>query len=60
MPDTSLNLRNVTRIEIGDLFRSNDKMDSYRVIRIKGENDQLIEITVHSNEYSIPVLLGEE
>jgi hypothetical protein len=60
MADTSLNLRNVTRIEIGDLFRSNDKMDSYRVIRIKGEHDQLIEITVHSNEYSIPVILGEE
>ena len=57
---TSLDLKNVTRIEIGDLFRSNDKMDSYRVIRIKGEHDQVFEITVNSNEYSVPVIVGEE
>ena len=57
---TSLDLKNVTRIEIGDIFRSSNNINSYRVIRIKGENDQLIEITVHSNEYSIPVILGEE
>ena len=60
MADSKLDLRNVTRIEIGDIFRSEDKMNSYRVIRIKGEHDQLIEITVHSNEYSIPVIIGEE
>jgi hypothetical protein len=57
---SSLDLKNVTRIEIGDIFRSSNNINSYRVIRIKGENDQLIEITVHSNEYSIPVILGEE
>ena len=57
---TSLDLRNVTRIEIGDIFRSDDKMNTYRVIRIKGEHDQIVEITVNSNEYSIPVILGEE
>jgi hypothetical protein len=57
---TSLDLKNVTRIEIGDIFRSSHNINSYRVIRIKGEHDQLIEITVHSNEYSIPVILGEE
>ena len=57
---TSLDLRNVTRIEIGDIFRSDDKMNSYRVIRIKGEHDQIVEITINSNEYSIPVILGEE
>jgi hypothetical protein len=57
---TSLDLRNVTRIEIGDIFRSDDKMNSYRVIRIKGEHDQIVEITLNSNEYSIPVILGEE
>jgi hypothetical protein len=57
---TSLDLRNVTRIEIGDIFRSDDKMNSYRVIRIKGEHDQVVEITVNSNEYSVPVIVGEE
>ena len=57
---SSLDLRNVTRIEIGDIFRSDDKMNSYRVIRIKGEHDQVVEITLNSNEYSIPVILGEE
>ena len=57
---SSLDLRNVTRIEIGDIFRSSNNINSYRVIRIKGEHDQLIEITVHSNEYSIPVIVGEE
>ena len=57
---TSLDLRNVTRIEIGDIFRSNDKMNTYRVIHIKGEHDQVVEITLNSNEYSIPVILGEE
>jgi hypothetical protein len=57
---TSLDLRNVTRIEIGDIFRSDDKMNTYRVIRIKGEHDQVVEITINSNEYSIPVILGEE
>ena len=57
---TSLDLRNVTRIEIGDIFRSDDKMNSYRVIRIKGEHDQVVEITLNSNEYSIPVIVGEE
>jgi hypothetical protein len=57
---TSLDLRNVTRIEIGDIFRSDDKMNTYRVIRIKGEHDQVVEITLNSNEYSIPVILGEE
>ena len=57
---TSLDLRNVTRIEIGDVFRSDDKMNTYRVIRIKGEHDQVVEITLNSNEYSIPVILGEE
>jgi hypothetical protein len=60
MADTSLDLRNVTRIEIGDIFRSDDKMNTYRVIRIKGEHDQVVEITLNSNEYSIPVILGEE
>ena len=60
MADSTINLRNITRIELSDVFRSNDKANSYRVIRIKGENDQLVEITVHSNEYSIPVILGEE
>ena len=60
MADTSLNLRNVTRIEIGDIFRSDDKMNTYRVIRIRGEHDQVVEITLNSNEYSIPVILGEE
>jgi hypothetical protein len=57
---TSLDLRNVTRIEIGDIFRSNDKMNTYRVIRIKGEHNQVFEITVNSNEYSVPVIVGEE
>jgi hypothetical protein len=57
---SSLDLRNVTRIEIGDIFRSDDKMNTYRVIRIKGEHDQIVEITVNSNEYTIPVTLGEE
>jgi hypothetical protein len=57
---TSLDLRNVTRIEIGDIFRSDDKMNTYRVIRIKGEHNQVVEITINSNEYSIPVILGEE
>jgi hypothetical protein len=57
---SSLDLRNVTRIEIGDIFRSDDKMNTYRVIRIKGEHDQVVEITINSNEYSIPVILGEE
>jgi hypothetical protein len=57
---SSLDLKNVTRIEIGDIFRSNDKMNSYRVIHIKGEHDQVFEITVNSNEYSIPVIVGEE
>jgi hypothetical protein len=57
---TSLDLKNVTRIEIGDIFRSDDKMNTYRVIRIKGEHDQVVEITLNSNEYSIPVILGEE
>ena len=57
---SSLDLRNVTRIEIGDIFRSNDKMNSYRVIHIKGEHDQVFEITVNSNEYSVPVIVGEE
>ena len=57
---TTLNLRNVTRIEIGDIFRSDDKMNTYRVIRIKGEHDQVVEITLNSNEFSIPVILGEE
>jgi hypothetical protein len=57
---TSLDLRNVTRIEIGDIFRSDDKMNTYRVIRIKGEHDQVVEITLNSNEYSIPVIVGEE
>jgi hypothetical protein len=57
---SSLDLRNVTRIEIGDIFRSDDKMNTYRVIRIKGEHDQVVEITLNSNEYSIPVILGEE
>ena len=57
---TSLDLRNVTRIEIGDIFRSDDKMNTYRVISIKGEHDQVVEITLNSNEYSIPVILGEE
>jgi hypothetical protein len=57
---TSLDLKNVTRIEIGDIFRSDDKMNTYRVIRIKGEHDQVVEITINSNEYSIPVILGEE
>lgn len=57
---TTLNLRNVTRIEIGDIFRSNDKTNSYRVIHIKGEHDQVFEITVNSNEYSVPVIVGEE
>jgi hypothetical protein len=57
---SSLDLKNVTRIEIGDIFRSDDKMNTYRVIRIKGEHDQVVEITLNSNEYSIPVILGEE
>jgi hypothetical protein len=57
---TSLDLKNVTRIEIGDIFRSDDKMNTYRVIRIKGEHDQVVEITLNSNEYSIPVIVGEE
>lgn len=57
---SSLDLRNVTRIEIGDIFRSDDKMNTYRVIRIKGEHDQVVEITLNSNEYSIPVIVGEE
>ena len=57
---SSLDLRNITRIEIGDIFRSDDKMNTYRVIRIKGEHDQVVEITLNSNEYSIPVILGEE
>ena len=57
---SSLDLRNVTRIEIGDIFRSDDKMNTYRVIRIKGEHDQVVEITLNSNEYSITVILGEE
>ena len=57
---TSLDLKNVTRIEIGDIFRSDDKMNTYRVIRIKGEHDQVVEITLNSNEFSIPVILGEE
>ena len=57
---SSLDLKNVTRIEIGDIFRSDDKMNTYRVIRIKGEHDQIVEITLNSNEYSIPVILGEE
>jgi hypothetical protein len=60
MSTSSLDLRNVTRIEIGDIFRSDDKMNTYRVIRIKGEHDQVVEITLNSNEYSIPVILGEE
>jgi hypothetical protein len=57
---SSLDLKNVTRIEIGDIFRSDDKMNTYRVIRIKGEHDQVVEITLNSNEYSIPVIVGEE
>jgi hypothetical protein len=57
---TSLDLKNVTRIEIGDIFRSSNNINSYRVIRIKGEHDQVVEITLNSNEYSIPVILGEE
>jgi len=57
---SSLDLKNVTRIEIGDIFRSDDKMNTYRVIRIKGEHDQVVEITLNSNEYSIPVILGED
>jgi len=60
MSDANLSLRNVTRIEVGELFRSHDKTNSYRVIVIKSENDKLIEITVHSTEYSIPVIVGEE
>ena len=55
---SSLDLKNVTRIEIGDIFRSDYKMNTYRVIRIKGEHDQVVEITLNSNEYSIPVILG--
>ena len=60
MTEASFDFRNVTRIEIGEVFRSEDKMNSYRVIRMQGEHKQCIEITVNSNEYSIPVIIGEE
>jgi hypothetical protein len=51
---SSLDLRNVTRIQInGDIFRSKNKMNTYRVIRIKGEHDQAFEIRIESNSIQL-------
>ena len=57
---TQMELNGVTEVFISDTTPTTDNSRTWRTIRIKTEEGTVLELSLWSNDYGLPITLGED
>jgi hypothetical protein len=57
---TNIEINGVTEVSISDLARTSDDSRSWRTIKVKTNEGQVLELCLWSDNYGLPFTTGEE